>query len=187
MILYDVFENKGFFTAYNELKPAHFLELFPDITSDDIIALNNLLLDVYGDRVLTSRYEIIFNKNTDDFFSRIISNIDTLHFDNWKKTQSTIISLNNENALTGYKEIRETENNRQNENLNKVYSYDNDLPVNDNGNNSTTDFMETVTINKTGDKTKIENVKEFIDFTRNNQFLDIMLYDIVDTLTLGIF
>ena len=187
MNLFDVFKNKGFFSAYNELKPIHFLELFPGITIDDINALNYLLLDVYGDRILLSRYESIYNENSDDFFSRIISNIDTLHFDNWKKTQSTIKTLNNENALTSHKEIRETENNRQNENLNKVYSYDNDLPVNDNGNNSSSDFMETITINKTGDKSKIENVKEFIDFTRNHQFLDIMLYDIIDTLTLSIY
>lgn len=180
---------KGFFDTYNTIKHDHFISLFDgEVTTDDINALDNLLIDTQGDRFLLKRYEDMFIKSgAIATQNRIVENCDRLFFDSWKTTKDCIIKAMASDISKPLEYSRQVETKRDNDNLNKVYSFDSATPANDNA----SEINETVTTNETigkdNGKTASENAKKLIDFTRNNDFLDIILSDIAQNIALSIF
>lgn len=180
---------KGFFDTYNTVKHDHFIALFgAEVTTDDISALDNLLIDTQGDRFLLKRYADMFIKSgAIATQNRLVENCDRLFFDSWKATKDSIIKALTSDVSRPLGYSRHVETTRDNDNLNKVYSFDSATPANDNA--SETDEIVTTneTIEKDNGKTTSENAKKLIDFTRNNDFLDIILSDIAQNIALSIF
>ena len=181
--------SKGFFETYNTIKHDHFITLFgEEVTADDIIALDNLLIDTQGDRILLKRYADIFIKSGADVAqNRLVENCDRLFFDSWKAIKDSIIKALTFDVSKPLEYSRHVETTRDNENLNKVYSFDSSTPANDNASETDETVTTSETIEKDNGKTASENAKKLIDFTRHNDFLDMILSDIAENIALSIF
>ena len=180
---------KGFFDTYNTIKHDHFIALFgEEVTADDISALDNLLIDTQGERFLLKRYADMFNKSgATDTQKRLVENCDRLFFDSWKARKDSIIKALACDVSKPLEYSRHVETTRDNDNLNKVYSYDSATPANDNASETDETVTTNETIEKDNGKTASENAKKLIDFTRNNDYLDIILSDIAQNIALSIF
>ena len=119
--------------------------------------------------------------------NRIVENCDRLFFDSWKTTKDCIIKALTSDISKPLEYIRHIETKRDNDNLNKVYSFDSATPANDNASETDETVTTNETIEKDNGKTAGENAKKLIDFTRNNDFLDIILSDIAQNIALSIF
>lgn len=181
--------SKGFFDTYNIIKHDHFIVLFGvEVTDDDINALDNLLIDTQGDRFLLKRYRDMFIKSgADATQNRIVENCDRLFFDSWKAIKDSISKTLTSDVSKPLGYSRHVETKRDNDNLNKVYSFDSETPANDNASEIDETITTKETIEKDNGKTTSENAKKLIDFTRNNDFLDIILSDIAQNIALSIF
>ena len=181
--------SKGFFDTYNTIKHDHFIALFGEgVTSDDVNALDNLLNDTQGDRFLLKRYADMFIKSgAIDTQNRIVENCDRLFFDSWKTTKDSINKALTSDVSKPLEHSRHVETKRDNDNLNKVYSFGSVPPANDNASETDETVTTVETIQKDNGKTASENAKKLIDFTRNNDFLDIILTDIAQNISLSIF
>ena len=181
--------SKGFFDTYNTIKHDHFIALFGvEVTDDDINALDNLLIDTQGDRFLLKRYADMFIKSSAiDTQNRIVENCDRLFFDSWKAAKDSISKALTTDVSKPLEYNRHVETKRNNDNLNKVYSFDSATPANDNASETDETVTTDETIEKDNGKTASENAKKLIDFTRNNDFLDIILSDIAQNIALSIF
>lgn len=180
---------KGFFDTYNTIKHDHFIELFGvEVTANDISVLDNLLIDTQGDRFLLKRYADMFiSSGANATQNRLVENCDRLFFDSWKATKDSIIKALTSDISKPLEYSRHVETTRDNDNLNKVYSFDSATPANDNASETDETVTTNETIEKDNGKTASENAKELIDFTRNNDFLDIILSDIAQNIALSIF
>lgn len=180
---------KGFFDTYNTVKHDHFIALFGDgLTADDISALDNLLIDTQGDRFLLKRYADMFIKlGADVTQNRLVENCDRLFFDNWKAVKDSIIKALTSDVSKPLENSRHVETTRNNDNLNKVYSFDSATPANDNASETDETITTNESIQKDNGKTASENARKLIDFTRNNDFLAIILSDIAQNIALSIF
>ena len=181
--------SKGFFDTYNTIKHDHFIALFGiEVTPDDVNALDNLMIDTQGDRFLLKRYVDMFNKSGGIATqNRIVENCDRLFFDIWKTTKDSISKALTSDVSKPLEHNRHVETKRDNDNLNKVYSFDSATPANDNASEINETITTDETIKKDNGKTASENAKKLIDFTRNNDFLDIILSDIAQNIALSIF
>lgn len=180
--------SKGFFDTYNTIKHDHFIVLFGEVTPDDVSALDNLLIDTQGDRFLLKRYADMFIKSgAIATQNRLVENCDHLFFDSWKATKDSIIKALSYDVSKPLEYNRHVETKRDNDNLNKVYSFDNATPANDNASETDEIVITDETTKKDNGKTASENAKKLIDFTRNNDFLDIILSDIAQNIALSIF
>ena len=181
--------SKGFFETYNTIKHDHFITLFgEEVTADDIIALDNLLIDTQGDRILFKRYADMFIKSGADVAqNRLVENCDRLFFDSWKAIKDSIIKALTFDVSKPLEYSRHVETTRDNDNLNKVYSFDSAEPANDNASETDETVTTSETIEKDNGKTASENAKKLIDFTRHNDFLDMILSDIAQNIALSIF
>lgn len=181
--------SKGFFDTYNTIKHDHFIVLFGEgVTTDDVNALDNLLIDTQGDRFLLKRYEDMFIKSgADATQNRIVENCDRLFFDSWRATKDSINKALTSDVSKPLGYSRHVETKRDNDNLNKVYSFDSATPANDNSSETDETITTDERIEKDNGKTASENAKKLIDFTRNNDFLDIILSDIAQNIALSIF
>lgn len=180
--------SKGFFDTYNTIKHDHFILLFGEVTTDDINALDNLLIDTQGDRFLLKRYADMFIKSgANATQNRIVENCDRLFFDSWKAIKDSIIKALTSDISKPLEYNRHVETKRDNDNLNKVYSFDSVTPANDNASETDETVITDETTKKDNGKTASENAKKLIDFTRNNDFLDIILSDISQNIALSIF
>ena len=180
---------KGFFDTYNTIKHDHFISLFGEkVTADDISALDNLLIDTQGDRFLLKRYADMFIKlGANVTQNRLVENCDRLFFDSWKSVKDSIIKALTFDISKPLEYSRHVETTRDNDNLNKVYSFDSATAANDNASETDETVTTDETIKKDNGKTASENAKKLIDFTRNNDFLDIILSDIAQNIALSIF
>lgn len=180
---------KGFFDTYNTIKHDHFIALFgEEVTSDDIIALDNLLIDTQGDRILLKRYADMFIKSgADAAQNRLVKNCDRLFFDSWKAIKDSITKALEFDVSKPLEYSRHVETTRDNDNLNKVYSFDSAVPANDNESETDETVTTSETIEKDNGKTASDNAKKLIDFTRHNDFLDMILSDIAQNIALSIF
>lgn len=180
---------KGFFDTYNTVKHEHFITLFGDkVTAEDISALDNLLIDTQGERFLLKRYADMFVKSgAIATQNRLVENCDRLFFDTWKTIKESIIKALTSDISKPLEYIRHVGTTRDNDNLNKVYSFDSATPANDNASETDEKITTDETIKKDNGKTTSENAKTLIDFTRNNDFLDIILSDIAQNISLSIF
>lgn len=199
--LSDVNKNTGFFTFYKTINLNHFNMLFENANSQDIIDLDNLVTDIYGESVLLSKFAEIGVDN--EIMTRIVKTCDLLHFTQWKTILDTInkgLKTDINKPLTETKTYEETNsNNAKNINTetneNKLYAFDvatasdkDETQSTSNGTSENAGTREyTETINRSNGQLSSENAKTLIDFTRLNDFLNIMLKDIVDTVCLGIY
>ena len=179
---------KGFFDTYNTIKHDHFIALFgEEVTADDISALDNLLIDTQGDRFLLKRYADMFIKlGANVTQNRLVENCDRIFFDSWKSVKDSIIKALTFDVSKPLEYSRHVETTRDNDNLNKVYSFDSATPANDNASETDETATTDETIKKDNGKTASENAKKLIDFTRNNDYLDIILSDIAQNIALSI-
>lgn len=180
---------KGFFETYNTEKHDHFIALFgEEVTADDISALDNLLIDTQGDRFLLKRYADMFIKSgATATQNRLVENCDRLFFDSWQAVKESIIKTLAVDVVTPDVTTRNVETSRDNDNVNKVYSFDSATPANDNASETDETITTAETIEKSNGKFASDNAKKLIDFTRNNDFLAIILSDIAQNIALSIF
>lgn len=181
--------SKGFFDTYNTVKHDHFIALFGEgVTADDIIALDNLLIDTQGDRFLLKRYADMFNKSgAIATQNRLVENCDRLFFESWQAVKESIIKALASDVSKPLEYSRHLETSRDNDNINKVYSFDSATPANDNASETDETLTTDETIKKDNGKTASENARKLIDFTRNNDFLVIILSDIAQNIALSIY
>lgn len=180
---------KGFFETYNTVKHDHFITLFgEEVTADDISALDNLLTDTQGDRFLLKRYADMFIKSgANATQTRLVENCDRLFFDSWKAIKDSIIKALTFDVSKPLEYSRHVETIRDNDNLNKVYSFDSATPANDNASETDETVTTLETVTRDNGKTASENAKKLIDFTQHNDFLDMILSDIAQNIALSIF
>ena len=177
---------KGFFETYNTEKHDHFIALFgEEVTADDISALDNLLTDTQGDRFLLKRYADMFIKSgATATQNRLVENCDRLFFESWQAVKDSIIKTLAVDVVKPDVTTRNVETSRDNDNVNKVYSFDSATPANDNASETDETITTAETIEKSNGKFASDNAKKLIDFTRNNDFLAIILSDIAQTIAL---
>ena len=163
----------GFFAKYNELKQAHFQSLFGDnLTTSDIETLDYCLSDLYGARFLQSRFNDVFNnQSASECMTRIVTISDRMFFENWIDTKRAI-----EKALTTdlEKPLGSTRNG-ENSTENKVNAFDSETASDTD--ESKHSYSETKTYSN--GKTTTQNAESQIDFSRNNDFLEIIINDVL--------
>ena len=198
--LATVLENNGFFSVYKTLNNTHFIELFGNLTEEETIDLDNLLVDVFGDSWVLEKFVNLYNSSGAlNCVTRMIKTCDLLFYTQWKKIKETIdggLLDNLDNPLTEEKTISQTgTNNTDNANTttNRVYAFDSNTPS-DNGktefsgssDNSTT-IERTEKTAKSNGLLKSENAQKVIDFTKYNDFLLMLLTDITKTVCLSVY
>lgn len=195
--LAEINELAGFFDVYATIKPEHFNSLFSNISDTDKTALNYLLTDVYGDRIILERYEKIYKENDANFcVSRIVSACDMLFYSQWVKIQKTIqdgLNTDIQTPLTETKTISSeragTEGNQTQDKLNAFN--DNETASDTNSTETTGTHNETITTSETKTKNNgklaNENAETLINFARENDFLNMMFNDIVEHCTISIY
>ena len=172
---------KGFFRTYQELKAEHFNSLFgEEVTENDVMTLDYCLSDLYGSRCLQSRFADIFNnQSANDCMTRIVIIADRLYFENWLNTKQTIEKA----LLTDLEKPLTSEKTGENFTENKVNAFDGE--TSSDKDNSTHNYNE-ITQYSNG-KTATQNAKIQIDFTRNNDFLEIIINDVLSMCCLSIY
>ena len=171
----------GFFAKYNEIKQTHFQNLFGDnLTADDIETIDYCLSDLYGERFLQTRFNDIFNnQSASACMSRIVSIADRMFYENWLDTKRAI-----EKALTTDLE-KPLASSRSGENAteNKVNAFDSETASD--SDESSHSYSETTTYSN--GKTATQNAEKQIDFSRNNDFLEIIINNILSVACTSIF
>lgn len=171
----------GFFAKYNELNQAHFQSLFGEnLTTDDINTLDSCLSFLYGDRFLQSRFNDVFNnQSASDCMTRIVDISDRMFFENWLDTKRAI-----EKALTTdlEKPLRSTRNG-ENTTENKVNAFDSETASD--SDESTHSYSETKAYSN--GKTATQNAESQIDFSRNNDFIEIVIADVLKISCLSVY
>ena len=180
----DINDISGFFQKYNTVNNAHFISLFGTTTESDVDTLDFILSDVYGGKVLIQKYSDIFNKSgADVLMGRIVSIADKYFYNNWlsfKQSIETAFNSNLTKPLESEKTI-ETQKTGKNETQNKLNAFDSVTASDtDRADNSYTDnFSTTETTHYSNGKTPAENAKKQIDFTKNNDLIELIINDVV--------
>ena len=171
---------KGFFRTYQELKSDNFNSLFGEVTESDVLTLDYCLSDLYGSRYLQSRFTDIFNnQSANNCMTRIVILADKLYFENWLNTKQTIEKA----LLTDLDKPLTSEKTGENTTENKVNAFDSETASD--SDNSTHNYSETTQYSN--GKTATQNAKTQIDFTKNNDFLEIIINDILSMCCLSIY
>lgn len=184
----------GFFTQYKERKPEHFLELFGETTETDTTELDNLLIDVFGHRVFTSRYETIFNASgATALQNRLISSCDRMFFENWLSVKKTIKKVLETDIEKPIKETKtrtlESSKESESETQNKENAFD-DVQNASNTDSSNTsgsgseNVEEVTSWARSNNRTAIENGAGLLDFVKLNYFINIVLYNVINFATI---
>lgn len=198
--LSTILENNGFFSVYKTVNNAHFIELFGNITENETIDLDNLLVDVFGDSLILEKFANIYNTSGAlNCVTRIIKTCDLLFYTQWKKIKETIASGLLDDIEKPLTEMNITSqsgtNNTTNTNTttNKIYAFDTSTP----SDNGKTEFLGSSDNNTTIERTektqksngllKSENAQKVIDFAKYNDFLLMVLSDIRNTVCLSIY
>ena len=198
--LSTVTESQGFFTTYKILDITHFNNLFGELSESETTDLDNLLVDVYGDSLISERFSDIYNQSgVLPCVTRIVKTCDMMFYEQWKKIKETIANglLDDiEKPLTETNISSQTgTNNTQNANTttNQVYAFDSNTPS-DNGktefsgsSDNSTKIERNETITKSNGLLKAENAKKVIDFAKYNNFLVMLLIDIKNTVCLSVY
>ena len=163
----------GFFAKYNEMNQAHFQSLFGEnLTVSDIETLDFCLSDLYGARFLQSRFNDVFNNHSaNECMTRIVAISDRMFFENWLDTKRAI-----EKALTtDLEKPLASSRNGENSTENKVNAFDSETASD--SDESSHSYSETKTYSN--GKTATQNAESQIDFSRNNDFLEIIINDVL--------
>ena len=188
----DVNDIKGFFYKYNDVNNIHFVSLFGNPTESDIEALDFILSDVFGGKVLIQKYADIYNKSgADVLMGRIVSIADKYCYDNWlsfKKSIETAFNSNISKPLESEKTIK-TQKTGENETQNKLNAFDSSTASDtDKSNNIYTDnYSTTETTHYSNGKTAAENAKNQIDFTKNNDLIELIINDVVSICCIDVY
>ena len=180
----DINDISGFFQKYNTINNTHFVSLFGSPTESDIETLDFLLSDIFGGKVLIQKYADIFNKSgADVLMGRIVSIADKYFYNNWlsfKQSIETAFNSNISKPLESEKTI-ETQKTGKNETQNKLNAFDSSTASDtDKADNSYADnFSTTETTRYSNGKTPAENAKKQIDFTKNNDLIELIINDVV--------
>ena len=170
---------KGFFKTYKELREVNFNELFGTVSESDILTIDYCLSDLYGSRCLQSRFVDIFNnQSANECMVRIVIIADKLYFDNWLNTKHTIEKA----LLTDLNKPLTSEKTGNNNTENQINAFDGG--TSSDSDNSIHNYTE-ITQYSNG-KTATQNAKTQIDFTKNNDFLEIIINDILSMCCLSI-
>lgn len=195
--LSEVNDLAGFFDVYATTKPEHFNSLFPNISDTDKTALNYLLTDVYGDKIILGRYEKIYKENDANFcMTRIVSACDMLFYSQWVKIQQTIKDGLNTNIQTPLTETKTISSERAgtdgNQTQDKLNAFNDIETASDTTSTETTgthneNITTSETFTKNNGKLANENAETLINFVRENDFLNMMFNDIVEHCTISIY
>ena len=195
--LSEVNDLTGFFDVYATTKPEHFNSLFPNISETDKTALNYLLTDVYGDKIILGRYEKIYKENDANFcMTRIVSACDMLFYSQWVKIQQTIKDGLNTNIQTPLTETKTISSERAgtdgNQTQDKLNAFNDIETASDTTSTETTgthneNITTSETLTKNNGKVASENAETLINFARENDFLNMMFNDIVEHCTISIY
>ena len=188
----DVNDISGFFEKYNTVNNTHFTELLGTATQSDIETLDFILSDVLGGKVLIQKYSDIFNKSgADVLMSRIVSIADKYFYNNWLSFKQSIETAFNSNLSKPLESVKtiETEKTGENETQNKLNAFDSTTASDtDRADNSYTDnFSTTETTQYSNGKTPTENAKKQIDFTKNNDLIELILNDVVSICCIDVY
>ena len=171
---------KGFFKTYRELKAENFSSLFGTTTENDILTLDYCLSDLYGSRCLQSRFTDIFNnQSANECMIRIVIIADKLYYEKWLNTKQAIEKA----FLTDLNKPLTSEKTGENTTENKVNAFDSETASD--SDNSKHNYSETTQYSN--GKTATQNAKTQIDFIRNNDFLEIIINDILSMCCLSIY
>ena len=188
----DINDISGFFQKYNTINNTHFVSLFGIPTESDIETLDYLLSDVFGSKVLIQKYADIFNESgADVLMARIVSIADKYFYNNWlsfKQSIETAFNSNLSKPLESEKTI-ETQKTGKNETQNKLNAFDSATASDtDRADNSYTDnFSTTETTHYSNGKTPAENAKKQIDFTKNNDLIELIINDVVSICCIDVY
>ena len=188
----DINDIKGFFEKYSEIKPDNFNELFVNATSADIQTMDYILSDLYGSKVLLSKYADMFDSSGADVtIQRIVLIADKICFENWKAIKENIkraLTQDNEKPLKSVKTVS-SEKTGENATENKVNAFDSEEALDsDNSSHNYTDNIETTeTTSYSNGKTASENAEKFIDFANNNDFIENIIKDVLDVSCIDVF
>ena len=188
----DVNDISGFFEKYNTVNNTHFTALLGTATQSDIETLDFILSDVLGGKVLIQKYSDIFNKSgADVLMSRIVSIADKYFYNNWLSFKQSIETAFNSNLSKPLESVKtiETEKTGENETQNKLNAFDSTTASDtDRADNSYTDnFSTTETTQYSNGKTPTENAKKQIDFTKNNDLIELILNDVVSICCIDVY
>ena len=193
-------EDNGFFSVYKTINNSHFVELFGNLTENETIDLDNLLVDVFGNSYILEKFSDIYNKSGSlSCVTRLVKTCDMIFYEQWLKIKKTIengLPIDLDKPLKEEKTITEKgTNNTANANTtnNKVYAFDSNTPS-DNGktefsgsSDNSTNIERTETTSKSNGLLKSENAQKVIDFAKYNDFLLMLLIDIKNTVCLSIY
>ena len=171
---------KGFFKTYKELKAENFNTLFGPATENDILTLDYCLSDLYGSRCLQSRFTDIFNnQSANECMIRIVIIADKLYYEKWLNAKQAIEKA----FLTDLNKPLTSEKTGENTTENKVNAFDSETASD--SDNSKHNYSETTQYSN--GKTATQNAKTQIDFIRNNDFLEVIINDILSMCCLSIY
>lgn len=170
-------ETTGFFTRYKDMFSERFKNLFGDITAGEISDYDNLITDIYGDRYIDNCYQIILD-NGGVVMDRIVKRCNSMLYDGWLTIKNSIDKVLNCDVETPLKSIKTIENNT----TNNENSFDSETPADVSGNM----FSSAETNNFSNGKTPAENATKLFKFVKYNDFLQIVVKDVVDIITLNI-
>ena len=188
----DVNDISGFFQKYNTVNNTHFTSLFGTSTENDIEALDYILSDVLGGKVLIQKYADIYNKSgADVLMGRIVSIADKYFYNNWlsfKQSIETALNSSISKPLESEKTI-ETQKTGNNETQNKLNAFDSSTASDtDRADNRYTDNFSTIeTTHYSNGKTPAENAKKQIDFTKNNDLIELIINDVVSICCIDVY
>ena len=188
----DINDICGFFKKYNTVNNIHFVSLFGTPAESDIESLDYILSDVFGGKVLIQKYTDIYNKSgAGVLMNRIVSIADKYFYNNWlsfKQSIETAFNSNISKPLESEKTI-ETQKTGKNETQNKLNAFDNSIASDtDSADNSYTDnFSTKETTHYSNGKTVAENAKKQIDFTKNNDLIELIINDVVSICCIDVY
>ena len=188
----DINDISGFFQKYNTVNNTHFVSLFGSVAESDIESLDYILSDVFGGKVLIQKYADIYNKSgAGVLMDRIVSIADKYFYNNWlsfKQSIETAFNSNISKPLESEKTI-ETQKTGKNETQNKLNAFDSTTASDtDRADNSYNDnFSTTETTRYSNGKTPAENAKKQIDFTKNNDLIELIINDVVSICCIDVY
>lgn len=192
----ESFDN--FFTSYKENLSEHFSILFGEnVEESEVKDLDNLLVDVFGERILKKTFRDCYEKDDKETaVLRAVKECDLLNFESWKATKDFISEANNSSIIYPIKARNEKVTEREGEEAgttqNKENAFDNtETACNTDSSESNGSHSETITVTETKErsnqKTVFANASEGIGFTKNNDYLKIIISDIADNISLAIY
>ena len=193
-------DDNGFFSVYNTINNSHFVELFGNLTENEITDLDNLLVDIFGESCILEKFADIYEKSGAlSCITRLVKTCDLIFYNQWKKIKETIASglLDDiEKPLTETTTINQdgtnnTENGNTTTNKNSAFDTntfsDTDKSEVSGSIENTNSLKRTETIEKNNGLLKSENAQKVIDFTKYNDFILMILSDIKNTVCLSIY